>query len=179
MIRSIALVILTTLLLWGGGYLYYIYYTKSYLIDKSTITNAIVVLTGGRQRINTGINLLKAGYAPILFISGVASPNQLRNFLSENHIKQDQVIYGLDASTTKENAVEVSEFVSNHGLSSLRLVTSSYHMPRALLEIQKLIPSNSGILVVPHPVFPEYENYPLLFKEYNKYLIVITLKFFK
>ena len=178
MIRSTMLSIATILLLWSGGYLYYIQYTKSYLIDKSTITNAIVVLTGGRQRINTGIALLKAGYAPILYISGVESKNQLKNFLSENHIQQDQVMYG-NAATTEGNAIEIADFISNHGISSIRLVTSSYHMPRALLEVQRFIPMNSRVNIVPHPVFSEYQNYSVLFKEYNKYLIIVVLKFFK
>jgi uncharacterized SAM-binding protein YcdF (DUF218 family) len=178
MIRSIILSIATILLLWGGGYLYYAHYTTLYSIDKSTITNAIAVFTGGRQRINTGIGLLKAGYAPILFISGVESKNQLKNFLLENSIKQDQVIYG-NATTTEENAKEIAEFISNHDISSIRLVTSSYHMPRALLEVERFIPLNSRVTIIPHPVFSEYQNYSVLFKEYNKYLVIVISKFFQ
>ncbi len=72
-----------------------------------------------------------------------------------------------------KNAIEIADFISNHGISSIRLVTSSYHMPRALLEVQRFIPMNSRVNVVPHPVFSEYQNYSVLFKEYNKYLIRI------
>jgi uncharacterized SAM-binding protein YcdF (DUF218 family) len=178
MIRPTILSIAAMLLLWCAGYLYYMHYTTLYLIDRSTVTNAIAVLTGGRQRISTGVGLLKAGYAPILFISGVESKNHLKNFLAESNIKQDQVIYG-NASTTEENAKEIAEFISNHNISSIRLVTSSYHMPRALLEVKKFIPITSRVAIVPHPVPSEYKNYLVLFKEYNKYLVIIISKFFQ
>lgn len=178
MIRSIILSIAAILLLWGAGYLYYMHYTTLYIIDRSTVTNAITVLTGGRQRISTAVGLLKAGYAPILFISGVESKNHLKNFLLENNIKQDQVIYG-NAPTTEENVREIAEFISNYNISSIRLVTSSYHMPRALLEVRGFIPITSRVTIVPHPVPSEYKNYLVLLKEYNKYLIIIISKFFQ
>lgn len=162
---------------WFSGFLYYIYYTKSYIINNSTITQAIVVLTGGRLRIETGIGLLKAGYAPILFISGIESPTQLKNFLKERGIKQDQVIYGLNAATTKDNAIEVAEFVANNEIESIRLVTSSYHMPRALEETKKFLSHGYNISIIPHPVFSQKQSYTLLFKEYNKYLIVKLLDY--
>ncbi len=172
MIRKIILSIAAILLLWFGCFFYYLYYTRSYQIDKSAVTDAIIVFTGGANRIDTGIGLLKAGYAPLLFISGIGSPTQLKNFLTEHGVKQEQVIYGLTARDTKGNALEIAEFINKSHISSIRLVTSSYHMPRALTETQRLLATAYPVVIIPHPVFSEYYNYKLCFKEYNKYLII-------
>lgn len=111
-----------------------------------------------------------------MFISGVSSPTQLKNFLTEKGIGQYQVIYGLSANTTRDNAEEIAEFVSAHNLKSIRLVTSSYHMPRALEATQSRV--RLGTIVIPHPVLSEQRNYKVLFKEYNKYLMSKILKNF-
>lgn len=175
--RYVILFISLSFLTWCVGGFYYIYQTESYEITNRSQTDAIVVYTGGNQRINTGINLLKAGYAPIIFISGVSSPAQLKNFLKEKGIDQDQVVYGLSANTTRGNAAEIAEFISAHGLKSIRLVTSSYHMPRALEETKKLV--QHGTIIIPHPVISENRNYKVLFKEYNKYLLIQILTLFR
>ena len=174
--RYIALIIALLFALWCAGGFYYIYYTESYKITDRSQTDAIVVYTGGSQRINTGIGLLKAGYAPIMFISGVSSPTQLKNFLTENGVGQDQVIYGISANTTRDNAEEIAEFISAHNIKSIRLVTSSYHMPRALEETRERV--RLGTVIIPHPVLSEQRNYQILFREYNKYLISKLLKYF-
>lgn len=175
--RYLILLIAVVVTSWVAGGLYYIYYTESYTVFDRSPTDAIVVYTGGSQRINTGISLLKAGYAPLMFISGVSSPTQLSNFLKENGINQDQVIYGLNANSTLGNAAEIAEFISAHGLRSIRLVTSSYHMPRALDETKRFVPPRTTI--IPHPVFSDRRNYKILFKEYNKYLALQILKYFR
>lgn len=174
--RIIILSILAVLSCWIGGFFYYINYTKSYKINTSTLTDAIVVFTGGRQRIQTGINLLKAGYAPILFIAGIDSPNQLKNFLTEQQISSDRVIYGLTAATNQNNAREIADFISTHSITSVRLVTFFYHMPTALEETSRLV--RPSTIIIPHPVFPSQLAYIILFKEYNKYLAIIFLKYF-
>jgi uncharacterized SAM-binding protein YcdF (DUF218 family) len=175
--RSVVLFVALSFMLWCLGGFYYIYTTESYKITNRSPTDAIVVYTGGNQRINTGISLLKAGYAPIMFISGVSSPTQLKNFLAENGIAQDQVIYGLSANTTQDNAEEIAEFISAHNLKSIRLVTSSYHMPRALDETESRV--RLGTIIIPHPVLSEQRNYKILFREYNKYILSKLLKYFR
>jgi len=175
--RYIASTVALLFTLWCAGGFYYIYSTESYVITNRSQTDAIVVYTGGSQRINTGISLLKAGYAPLMFISGVSSPVQLKNFLTENGIEEDQVIYGLSANTTQDNAEEIAEFISAHNLRSIRLVTSSYHMPRALEETQSRV--RLGTVIIPHPVLSEQRNYKILFREYNKYIISKFLKYFR
>ena len=69
MARFVAAVILV----WLGGFAWFV--VSSYLIrdDPSSSTDAIVVLTGGRQRLETGLELLAAGKAKKLFISDGSS----------------------------------------------------------------------------------------------------------
>ncbi|MEJ0070861.1 MAG: 1-acyl-sn-glycerol-3-phosphate acyltransferase [Pseudomonadota bacterium] len=55
------------------------------------------------------------------------------------------------ADDTIGNAAETAEFVHSHAIASLRLVTASYHMPRALLELRRALPE---VRIVEHPVFP-------------------------
>src|ERR1700682_6462202 len=59
------------ILLWLGGFGWFV--ASSYLMrpDPSSTTDAIVVLTGGRQRLETGLALLPAGKGKKLLLSGV------------------------------------------------------------------------------------------------------------
>ena len=60
-----------TFTVWCLGFVYFAHYINSYDIDKTTKTDAIIVLTGGRNRISEGIKLLNNNLADRLFISGV------------------------------------------------------------------------------------------------------------
>lgn len=165
--KKFLLSILVILLFWGIGFAYYIYTVDSYKINNNTTTDAIVSLDG-RQRIEIGVSLLKAGYAPILFIAGIQSKNQLKNLLSEYKVKTSQVIYAENNSLGKDGMQEVINFIMNNNIRSIRLVNSSYDMPIAINNITKIIPS---IIIVPHPIVIEHNKYKILFNEYNKYLI--------
>lgn len=153
-------------LLWGTGFAYYIYTVDSYKINNSTITDAIITLNG-RQRIEIGISLLKANYAPILFIAGIESKDQLKNFLSEYNVKTSQVIYADNSYLGKDNIQEITNFIINNDIRSIRLVNSSYDIPGVINNITKIVPN---ISIVPHPIIIEHNKYKILFHEYNKYL---------
>lgn len=144
----------------------------------STQTEAIIVLTGGRQhRITEGLNLLALGAAPELFISGVHKD------VTENEIKAMHkgasllpeccIILGRTATTTIENAVETKNWLTRKNIKSIRLVTSNYHMPRAALEFKSTL---SGVKILLHPIkagtYPldDFRFWRLTFDEYNKFL---------
>ena len=86
---------------------------------------------------------------------------------------------GHSAGDTAGNADETAAWMGDHGYRSLRLVTSSYHLTRALLEFRLAMPA---VTVVPHPVFAEtvkqdrWWAWPgtasLIVGEFNKYLLV-------
>jgi uncharacterized SAM-binding protein YcdF (DUF218 family) len=149
--------------------------------DPSGVTDAIIVLTGGSDRIEAGVALLATKRAEKLFISGVYRGVEVSELLRMSRQLPDRVecciVLGHGADNTVGNATETAEWMGKEKYSSLRLVTASYHMPRSLVEFQRLMPN---IRIIPHPVFPErvkledWWRHPgtttLLIGEYHKYL---------
>ncbi|MDP6351271.1 MAG: YdcF family protein [Alphaproteobacteria bacterium] len=147
-----------------------------------TRTDAIVVLTGGSERIATGLGLLRDGHARKLFISGVYRGVDVSRLLhaAEQAGQQfaDRITLGHTADDTLGNARETATWMAEQGFESVRLVTAAYHMPRSLIEFRHAMP---GIELVPHPVFPpnvrldDWWRWPgttvLLASEYTKYLL--------
>ena len=163
--------------------------------DQPTIvaekTDAIIVLTGGSERISEAIKLLNHGYGAKLLISGVGKDTKLSELLAEqpmpqaekNQINYTKVAVGREAINTVGNAREAADWVSENNIKSIYLVTASYHMPRALVEFRKQMPD---LKIIPYPVFPadftktkwreksKSRNYIL--KEYFKYLAAMIGK---
>jgi uncharacterized SAM-binding protein YcdF (DUF218 family) len=152
--------------------------------DRSAPTDAIVVLTGGRLRLQSGMDLLRDGKGRKLFVSGVNQQVDLDELLRVSGNAPDWAscctTLGYDADNTLGNARETAQWMRRQGLRSLRLVTAWYHMPRSLLELDRAMPE---IEIVAHPVFPEevlQEHWwlsgsttMLLAGEYCKYLIAL------
>jgi uncharacterized SAM-binding protein YcdF (DUF218 family) len=143
----------TTLLLWLAGLAWFVYSSLTMAADRATATDAIVVLTGGKLRVETGLDLLSAGRAQKLFISGV-NPRVDRPALMRvaGHSGGDasRIVLGYHADDTLGNARETAGWMRQEGYRSLRLVTSWYHMRRGLLELKRAMPEVS---IVAEPVF--------------------------
>jgi len=149
--------------------------------DPDRHTDAIVVLTGGSLRVENGLQLLAAGKAEKLFVSGVYRGVDVTELLRVSRQSPESVacciVLGHAANDTIGNARETAEWIYGQGYHSLRLVTAGYHMPRSLLEFSRAMP---GIEIVANPVFPEFlREHPwwrsrpaatLIIGEYNKYL---------
>ncbi len=147
---------------------------------------AIVVLTGGSERVSTGVNLLEAGNGKKLFISGVHKNLPLDLVLKPSPINANLraccIALGYQAGSTAGNANETREWIKNEGFRSARLVTANYHMPRSLLLFHAAMPD---VVIVPYPVMPdnvklhEWWEHPgtvnLLTMEYSKYLVAKLL----
>ena len=118
--------------------------------------DAIVVLTGGEQRIGEAVRLLSDGKAQRLLISGVnrkiSKEDARRLTRLDHHLFDCCVDVGYGAQDTSGNADETRAWVATWGFSSLIVVTASYHMPRSLIEIARTLP---GVRLIPHPVVPE------------------------
>lgn len=143
-----------------------------------TKTGAIIALTGGNYRIATGMELLARGQAPELFISGiyehVTMDHVMESWPSDLIPAPDCcIILGRKARTTTENAAEAKEWIEENNIQSIRLVTSKYHMMRALQEFRAALPA---MQIIPHPVTKiDYTSHDkkfweLAFSEYHKYL---------
>ena len=153
--------------------------------DDDIRTDGIVVLTGGSERLSVGFDLLRAGRARKLFISGVYRGVDVRELLALSSKSGNDleccVQLGYDADDTEGNAVETARWMAEEGFTSLRVVTANYHMARSLVEFRRAMP---GVVLVPHPVTPQkvrldsWWSWPgtaeLIISEYNKYLLALA-----
>jgi uncharacterized SAM-binding protein YcdF (DUF218 family) len=173
------------LAVWFGGFLWFVDRLPREVAEPARRTDAIVVLTGGSERVRSGLDLLERRQADELFVSGVHRGVDLSELLRVSQRPPEAlaccVALGHEAESTHGNAIETAQWVRAKGFASLRLVTAAYHMPRSLMEFRRLMP---GVDIVAHPVFPEHVKqddwwrWPgstsLLFSEYNKYLVALA-----
>jgi len=143
--------------------------------------DGITVLTGGADRIDQAMKLLAEGKAKRVLITGVfrtTTKEELKELASQG----DQyftccVDLDKEARNTIDNATETSEWVAQHHFGSVIVVTSNYHMPRALAELARAMPN---VVLISSPVIDKnvhldhWWTYPgttkLLMSEYLKYL---------
>lgn len=177
-----ALVIAAAAAVWAGGLVWFA--TPYSADDRTAPSDAIVVLTGGSLRVESGIDLLREGKGKALFISGVDRRVDLGELRRIVGAVPDWaaccIALGHDADNTLGNARETARWMQHRGYRSLRLVTSWYHMPRSRLEFERAMP---GLEIIPHPVFPDRVKErqwwawsgtaALLVNEYDKYLAAL------
>lgn len=171
-------------LLWGGGFVWFAETLPVMASEDNRKVDAIVVLTGGGQRIEHGLSLLLADKAPLLFVSGVDDGIMLSSLLKGvaneeliSRVPHERIELGYYAHSTLQNAEEVKFWVNKHHIKSIRLVTANYHMTRSLYELQQVLPE---LLIIPDPVFPaEFATHQwwqpgyamrLVLSEYHKYM---------
>ena len=143
--------------------------------------DGIAVLTGGVARIDEAMKLLAQQKAKRLLITGVnrtTSTEALKQLASEgDQLFSCCVDIDKEARNTIDNATETSQWVALHHYNSIIVVTSNYHMPRALAELGRVMP---GVTLIPYSVIvnnvrlDRWWTYPgttrLLISEYLKYL---------
>lgn len=118
--------------------------------------DAVVVLTGGPGRVATGVRLLEEERGARLLISGVNPGSPVEDIAAAAGASQALfdccVDVGPEAADTVGNAAETALWAGGRGYGSLIVVTSDYHMPRALLELQAAMPDTRLIAyAVPAP----------------------------
>jgi uncharacterized SAM-binding protein YcdF (DUF218 family) len=143
--------------------------------------DGIAVLTGGVSRIDQAMKLLAEGKAKRVLITGVnrtTTVEELKQLASQGgQYFTCCVDIDKEARNTIDNATETSEWVALHRYGSIIVVTSNYHMPRALAELARVMPA---VTLIPYPVVDNnlhldpWWSYPgttkLLLSEYLKYL---------
>lgn len=135
------------------GYLFVSFiYSDSSKRNEVMLLDAIVVLTGGTGRIEAGASLLSEGRAPVLILSGVNKESDLKSIFFKVNIALDtsRIIIEAGAKSTYENAVEVRKILREKGLKDIILVTSNYHIKRALYIFRKVLPEE--VMIYPYPV---------------------------
>ena len=178
--------VISICLLWFGGFLVFSQYIKK-TQDSLLKTDAIVVLTGGKNRIAEALKLFNNDMAEILIISGVSDKVSLKELQKENKTiltrNKGQIIIGREATNTNQNAIEVSDAIRRNNVKSIRLGTSYYHMPRSKAEI---LAHNPDVNIVIHPVYSQnvsskwwkkWNSFKLIASEFNKF-IYVYIKYF-
>ncbi|WP_440983755.1 YdcF family protein [Shinella sumterensis] len=149
LVRAILAVILLVAILGSAGFLYFAETVASLETPDDPKADAIVVLTGGYQRIDHAIDLLKKGAGGRLLISGAnpsTSGNQLRKLTqSSSTLFECCVDMGYDAIDTVGNANEAARWITDHQFRRVLVVTNNYHMPRSLLELKASDPQTEFI----------------------------------
>jgi uncharacterized SAM-binding protein YcdF (DUF218 family) len=179
-LRTVLLAICLMAAGWAAGFVAFGVSMARAVEDADTRTDAIVVLTGGSERLAKGLALLDQGMGKMLFISGVHKGVDLAELLhraGRDQATSANIVLGHAADDTIGNAAETAQWMEASHFTSLRLVTASYHLRRASLEFRRAMP---GVTIVANPVFPdafkikEWWRWPgtahLLATEYTKYL---------
>lgn len=124
----------------GGGFLAFVNQLDQAPERPQRTSDGIVVLTGGADRIIDAMELLAEGYGKRLLITGVhkeTTRRQLRHRVRKFAKSFDCCVdLGHEARDTAGNAQEAADWARQHQMRSVILVTSSYHMPRARLEMR-------------------------------------------
>ena len=133
--------------------------------------NYVVLLTGGMKNTKTGLGestMFRAVEAfqiysrssgkPYIIVSGddpflsFSSARKIADFLESLGVDEKKIIVESESNTTFQSAKEVEKIV---GESRFALVTSAYHMPRAMYSFEK-----HGLHPIPFPAdFKAEENY--------------------
>ena len=155
-------------------------------IDFNGATDGIAVLTGGKGRINLGLDLLNKNKNLQLIISGVDKKVTRASIIPDNFKNINNITLDKEAESTFQNALAIKKWIEKYKLRKVTVITSYYHMPRSML-LMKLLVSN--INFYPYPVEKKFSKklslwekliyYLFLIEEYIKYLMSYLIFFIK
>jgi uncharacterized SAM-binding protein YcdF (DUF218 family) len=187
--RRSAILVAAGVLALGIGFVRYISLVPMDEIPLQQKADGIVALTGGPDRIGDAAELLAAGRGKRLLITGVNPATRMEELIKLMP-RYEQVFTcctDLDRSAlnTIGNAIETRRWAREKGFTSLVVVTSRFHMPRALAELGHQLPD---VALIPYPVVTEkqkaepwWSNFPAARAaafEYLKYVAaLVRMKF--
>ena len=166
-----------------GGF--FTFWQQSVSIAGPDKVNAdgIVVLTGGPERISTAIRLLENKAARRLLISGVHPQTTARQIRRITGTERDLFRCCIDldkrAADTRGNAVETRNWAREKGFTRLLIVTSDYHILRAMKEFSRVMPE-AELMACPvagsdgQDPLHNAASFRLWFSEYLKYLLALV-----
>ena len=165
----------------GVGFIGFLSQLRGVETKPAANADGIVVLTGGSSRVSDAVELLAGGYGKRLLISGVHPTNGVNDIsrsLPDNQaLLKCCVDLDRSAVNTRSNASETRRWASERGFHSLIVVTSNYHMPRAIVELSHAMPDIKLIPFVvvgdkwrEEPWWTSSATLRLLLSEYVKYI---------
>jgi uncharacterized SAM-binding protein YcdF (DUF218 family) len=166
------------------GFVWFFFQIPTEEVQLDRKADGIVALTGAAARIPDAIELLAAERGKRLLISGVFRGTRSTEIarLTPLYSKYFACCIDLDRSAlnTFGNAIQTRHWAREHNFNSLIIVTSNWHMPRAMNELAHQLPD---VTLIAYPVISEkVKNDPwwqngatarLLIGEYFKYLFGI------
>lgn len=169
----------------AGGFFWFVMSIPSEEVQLTRQADGIVVLTGAAARIPDAVELLAAERAKRLLITGVYRATSSREIgrITPLYSKYFSCCIDLDRSAlnTYGNALQARRWAHEHNFMSLIVVTSNWHMPRAMAELAHQLPD---VKLIAYPVISTtLKNDPwwsdlatarLLFSEYLKYLVAVV-----
>jgi uncharacterized SAM-binding protein YcdF (DUF218 family) len=172
-------------LLLAGGFFLFAWTIPNEDASLDRNADGIVVLTGAASRIPDAIELLAVERGKRLLITGVHRATSAREIarLTPLYSKFFTCCIDLDRSAlnTFGNAIETKRWAREHNFNSLIVVTSNWHMPRAMAELAHQLPDTT---LIPFPVMSEkvktepwwsnVDTARFLFAEYLKYLFALS-----
>ena len=183
--KSLALFLILVLIWVSGLFAFAARIARSTPAPEPQPADAIVVLTGpSNARIIAAMKLLEDGKGGRLLISGVNRKASRADIASvakaPGQLFDCCVDLGFSAADTIGNAREAAAWARAYRFRRLLVVTSDYHMPRAILELRGALPEGQ---FVPYPVPTEEidprhwwktgESARRMVLEYSKYLVIL------
>ncbi|MBI2715080.1 MAG: YdcF family protein [Rhizobiales bacterium] len=172
-------------LLLAAGFIWFAWTIPVEDVSKDRKADGIVVLTGAASRIPDAIELLAAERGKRLLITGVHRATSAREIarLTPLYSKFFTCCIDLDKSAlnTLGNALETKRWARQHNFNSLIVVTSNWHMPRAMAELAHQLP-DAALIAFPvisekvkaEPWWSNFDTARFLAAEYLKYLFALT-----
>lgn len=134
-------------------------------------TDVVVVPTGGEGRIDRGLVVLRKGWAGKMLVSGVSREVKPGEFAAHYKVERGLmaccVTLGFESVDTRSNAVETAGWLKATKARSVRLVTTDWHIRRAVFELRRV--ASDDITVVEDAVVSK-PSFWILFLEYHKLL---------
>lgn len=165
---------------WICGYVVFLTLLENYdQTEQNEKADAIIVLTGGQNRIERGLELLSQGISTELFITGVNQAVSKKDILAlapkPDRVPDCCITLGYKAETTIENAIEAKEWLTDKpDIKTVELITSDYHIYRAAVEFRAII-EDVEFRLHPVPDMSTQKNAEHYFRttsnEYNKFLV--------
>ena len=183
MLKKLIFVIAVFASIWIGGLVDFYGRISAQTTAEISNADAIIVLTGGKNRIEAGVELLRANKATRMFITGVGKDVgdlELLKRLGVQPQNAKKISLGHEAIDTFGNVAEAQKWIAENKVESIILVTANYHMPRAFGLFSKTIPKTK---IYPYSVIsPDFmlEEWPtnqkvrkIILSEYHKFLMSI------